>query len=1485
MLKSLTIKHKIYVAFFVILASLITSTVINDRLVASITQNTEDTTNLIESLNLGSQSIQSHAYQARTIFTEILNDPNPDTSKHYTDHIYGIQTIATFMLQTEYARAEELSKTFETPIELSDHLVNIIASAEKITAYFQENIKNLKPSTGVGSQSDIEFDGLYEDIEQRLSQYSDSINSQASSKAALKARFSIANAHVYLAEYLSGDSSENPKQIIQDIQTASALITPHTSMFAKDLKRLEKLASSRIDIYHQRVSISTPVKDTLNAFFDELLIEIEQLNQSLLAYDSFILKELKNKRDNIETITLLLSGFSIVTALLISYLIIRNLIQPLNTLKSNLVNIANGNHTPDIPMQQQPDELGEVARAIQQLKIKSIERKGFESANLAIKERLENMLESAPVGLIEVDKDGKIIMANNALTELFGYSNQELAGKAIEFLLPKSFHKVHVNLRKSFFKEGKNRQMSNGRVVEIQDKYNNTKFVQISLSNIKSEVEEYVIASILDVTNLRTLQDELSEQSSLLSSMIRDAPEAIIIANPDRTIRMINPMFTALFGYELNEIVEKKTELLYVSQASFEKTGKERYNTVGSSNYQAYEIEYRKKNGDIFLSETVGGSIKNQDGEVIGHMAFIRDITERKSHEKILKNYQRQIEDSNNRLQLATQSAHTGIWELDISSQRLHWDDAMLSIYGQSRQNFHERYEDWAKQVLDKDLDVTKRDFEQAIKDKAQYNATFRIVHPELGIRYIEAHATPQLDAKGNIERMVGVNRDITEKAQQQKQLKKNHKLLSAISRAQQQFIGDSNIREVFDILLMDILEITGSEYGFIGEILHQEDGSPYLKTHAISNIAWNEETEKFYEENAPKGMEFYNLKTLFGEVLTTQKTVICNTPMTHPASGGLPEGHPDLNAFLGQPFFSGNKMMGMVGIANRQSGYDQELVEFLEPLWGTLGQLIEALRMDQVRSEQEQQVNQLALVASKTKNAVVITDKDGVIKWVNKAFTHISGYTFQEAKGQKPGKLLQGPHTDPETIEFMSNCLRNGEAFQAELINYHKDGSEYWLSIEIQPVRNDNGEITEFIAVETDITQKKAAEEELHDAVARAESFAIKAEQANTTKSEFLANMSHEIRTPMNGVIGMLDLLLRGDLSDQQKKYTHMAQSSAESLLTLINDILDFSKIEAGKLDLEDIPFDLTKLISDFVQTFIYRAQEKDIQVNLDLTQIQNNTVMGDPSRVIQVLNNLCGNALKFTHEGQISVTAVQKNDYVTIAIKDSGIGIDKEKIDTLFTKFTQADGSTTRKYGGTGLGLSISKQLCEMMNGGIWVESKAGEGSTFSFKVQLPTTNEDIQSASSISNQESKPVTGMQPTPISQENRPLLLLVEDNLINQEVAKGIIEDLGYDIDTADNGQEALEKLSKSHDYLLVLMDCQMPIMDGYQATGEIRSGQAGSENQNIPIIAMTANAMKGDKEKCLAAGMDGYLSKPLDITNLEQTLAQWRNRRDFTEH
>jgi signal transduction histidine kinase/CheY-like chemotaxis protein len=378
-------------------------------------------------------------------------------------------------------------------------------------------------------------------------------------------------------------------------------------------------------------------------------------------------------------------------------------------------------------------------------------------------------------------------------------------------------------------------------------------------------------------------------------------------------------------------------------------------------------------------------------------------------------------------------------------------------------------------------------------------------------------------------------------------------------------------------------------------------------------------------------------------------------------------------------------------------------------------------------------------------------------------------------------------------------------------------------------------------------------------------------AEHASHAKGEFLANMSHEIRTPMHGVVGMLQLLLNAGLDKEQKERAELALSSARALITVINDILDFSKVEAGKLEIENIDFDLTSLIREIHLQHQPQAEARGLKIILNSDGISHRYVCGDPFRIRQVLNNIVGNALKFTHQGHIGIcaeTRLRTADVIEFRcqISDTGIGIPKDRQAAIFDSFSQADTSTTRQYGGTGLGLAIARQLCELMGGHITIHSSPGQGTLMNILVQLKPGH-----TPPVAEKREEIVETTLP------NCPVLL-VEDNPVNQRIAVAMLKQLNCTAQVANNGQQALEMLQTGNKPVrLILMDCQMPVMDGYETTTRIRAGEAGAMWRTIPVIAMTANSMKGDMEKCLAAGMNDYLSKPLNNEVFRQTLLSWR--------
>ena len=711
-----------------------------------------------------------------------------------------------------------------------------------------------------------------------------------------------------------------------------------------------------------------------------------------------------------------------------------------------------------------------------------------------------------------------------------------------------------------------------------------------------------------------------------------------------------------------------------------------------------------------------------------------------------------------------------------------------------------------------------------------------------------------------------------------------------------------------------------------------------------------------------------------------------------------------------------------------------------LKKLTGKLQAQRAALReANRQLQQQEAEYRKLALIAARTDNAVVLTDAQGVVEWVNEGFVRITGYTLEEIRGQKPGSLLQGPETDPQTTAFIRQQLRRGNGFRTEILNYGKSGRKYWLAVEVQPIHDAEGHVTNFMAIESDITESREAErrltmqhsvsqivaaapsvraaaaqilrnlchqlgwqvgafwevepggnhlqlvelwhEPLSDVRAFAEaSRAIRftrgvglpgrvwaggepawvrdvvtdgnfpraraaaadnlhgafafpvlaeghclgvmeffhraiaepdhplllmvatvgnqigqlvvrnraiadlerakqaAETANRAKSEFLAMMSHEIRTPMNAVLGMTNLLQGTPLNERQREYVQTVSESGQALLEIINDILDFSKVEAGQLRLEPEPFDLRQLVAGVADLLAAKAQAKSLALKVQVDPDVPEALRSDTGRLRQVLVNLVGNGIKFTEQGEVCVRVrcAQRNEArvrLRFEVQDSGPGIRPEDQARLFQPFTQLDATSARRHGGTGLGLAISRRIVELLDGAIGVQSTPGHGSLFWFELVL----DDARAPGLPPSPPAGPkLFESKPDAIVSGRPERILLAEDHAINRRLAMLMLETLGCRADFAGTGREAVDAWERLQPDV-ILMDCQMPEMDGFEATREIRrreAARAKGEGQRVRIIALTANALTGDRERCLAAGMDGYISKPFTVRQLSEALS-----------
>jgi hypothetical protein len=506
------------------------------------------------------------------------------------------------------------------------------------------------------------------------------------------------------------------------------------------------------------------------------------------------------------------------------------------------------------------------------------------------------------------------------------------------------------------------------------------------------------------------------------------------------------------------------------------------------------------------------------------------------------------------------------------------------------------------------------------------------------------------------------------------------------------------------------------------------------------------------------------------------------------------------------------------------------------------------------------EQLGFVEVLLEATPTAIYLKDLQGRYLRFNKAFEQLFGIERSEWMGKNVFDLVPGDAAvmmHRKDQELFDNHLI--QTYESTLTN-RKTGAVrqglFWKA----PLSNAEGQVTALVGTILDITERNRFEQDLRVAKQNAEA-------ANKAKSDFLANMSHEIRTPMNGVIGMTDLALDTVLNATQREYLSTVKSSAQSLMVILNDILDFSKIEAGKLSIEAVEFSLPDTIAEILKSINARAEKKGLALVCRLAPGVPRRVLGDPGRVRQVLTNLCDNAIKFTSAGSVHVvveaTPWRADGYeVHLSVQDTGIGIPADKQHGVFEAFNQADTSTTRQFGGTGLGLTISARLVELMGGRIWVESEPGQGSTFHFTVRV----QGVLAAPSV-------VTDPAPA-LPDDGRPLrILLVEDHPINQLLATTLLKKWGHHVVLAKNGQEAVD-LFPGAVWDLVLMDMQMPVMGGLDATRLIRASEPAS--QRTPIIAMTANAMESDRQACLDAGMDAHLAKPFSAAALQTVIQQY---------
>ncbi len=1040
-----------------------------------------------------------------------------------------------------------------------------------------------------------------------------------------------------------------------------------------------------------------------------------------------------------------------------------------------------------------------------------------------------------------------------------------------------------------------------------------------------------------------------------------------------------------------------------------------------------------------------------------------------------------EIYDIIHRINVATTVAQIGIWEFNLDEQKLIWDDQMYELYGYNPSDFSGKLSQWSELLHPDDKEEALSALNHSLTKIAKLDIAFRIVTPCGETRHMRAFARPLRSPTGNVAKIIGVNYDIGAQKQHQQWLEnglQSNELFIKVLRETDNavIITDENVKIKW--VNPGFTRITGY---YLEEILGKNPGHLLQGSQSSSDkIAIMRsavaQRERFNVEilNYRKDGEYIWLKINSHPIYVGGKFngfIAIQSDITEQKNAELAllKANKFQKAILDSAHLliiscdakgkiltcnqTAEKVLDYTKAELKQNGNIQqfmlqnELVDFMDASAQTQGSPLDALFY--LASQGQVDENQWTLVTKNNVKVPMEVTVTGIISPDNQLDRYLlvardisQIKQFEKERRQQQDLLettgemanLGGWALNLETNEVtwsdqvyrihelpigsdvdltsamnfypkdvrplvqkaIDNSIAAGGKWDLQVPFITAKGKHIWVRA-VGYAEYQNGLPVVLRGAFQDITEMKKAEEQ--------------AKEASRAKSEFLANMSHEIRTPINGIVGMNDLLLATELTHKQRHFAELVHSSSESLLLLINDILDFSKIEAGKLSIESIYFDLHLLLGNIIDTFASRAQQKGLELVFDLHMDVPQWITSDPGRIRQILNNLLGNAIKFTHHGEVILrVALKGENQLKFFVQDTGIGIHEDNQKALFSKFMQVDSSTTRHFGGTGLGLAISKQLSELLGGSVGVSSEWQQGSTFWFTIapealndnpvqfsplfpdretplqvllvddnptlstvlrqwltannmvvqnavnasgalkalrqsHLKTTKIDValidsnlsgingieltkairsndlfaklhiilmtphdwlekgtssQLASPVSyvakpvkpetlrgaftgaienGAKTKLITSLPETKLLNKNRqaPHILLVEDNFINQQVVIEMLKKLQCSVQVAENGQEAIHTLEESEvKFDAILMDCQMPIMDGYEASRTIRKSQHINYTSTLPIIALTANAMKGDKEACLAAGMNAYLTKPIVLAELRAELIKW---------
>ncbi len=1133
------------------------------------------------------------------------------------------------------------------------------------------------------------------------------------------------------------------------------------------------------------------------------------------------------------------------------------------------------------------------------------------------------IMNSALDAIIIINDKAEITFWNPQAEKIFGWAEKEIRGKRLtDTIVPSYLRLEHEKGMHHFHETGKGPALNKIRELVAVDKNNREFPIELSMIEVRQDDQLFFCGFVRDISERKKSEEELSRLSRVASSN----ESGVLFTDRSGKITWVNDGYSKITGYTKDEIIGRTPVELNkgtLSDKTIILSMVEAFNTGQSFDIEI--IQYHK-DGHWYWGRTKGQPILDTDGKVTQYFALLENVTQEKLKEEQLQILSSISAENKNAVVIADRNGN------------IEWvNNSFEKMTGFSFEEVKGRRPGHFLQGPDTNFETIAY-LSNQIRHGEPFNCEILNYHKNGKSYWLRIQGQALKNANGEIIKYFAIEEDVTAEKESNRKIREAEQLWQFalegagdgvwdynfetkklfLSEQNKKILGYSKDDEKINLLswldlihpddrhvisdtddLYQAQKIKSHRYEYriknkVGQYIwildrgmiteRTDSGKPIRIIGTHTNINFIKETEsalrkseeefRSLAENIPGVLYRYEFNQDGTELFTyispepERKIGLTADELNHFYDNIHPE---DLERereatrlafenkapfeFEGRFQTKGNPIIWL----KIYSYYSHTNAK---------GALVRSGIILNITKEKEAE---LAIQMREEKYRNIITnmnlglmevDKDEVIQFVNNGFCEMSGYSPEEMIGKKAATLfIAGP--EMEVMTHKNELRKKGVSDAYEITVRNKKGELKWWLISGAPRYNDSGDLTGSIGIHLDITEQKKLELELIDAREQAESSA-------TAKQTFLANMSHEIRTPMNAILGMTHQLGKTRLDKDQLFYLNTIHSAADNLLIIINDILDLSKIDAGKLSLEKIGFEPRMVINRVMQVMMHRAEEKGLDFTNKNCDIKLSPILiGDPYRLNQILLNLVSNAIKFTHKGTVDISCFVVKNYahkqkLRVAITDTGIGMDETFSKNLFQKFIQEDSSILRKYGGTGLGMSISKELIELMGGIITVNSKKGEGTviTIDFEFEKGTVND-------------LPVKEIPITDTSILQGKKILVTDDNEMNQLVAATVLQNYGAEIKEAFNGEEAV-KLLQQEVFDLVFMDIQMPVMDGFQATHIIRD----SIDKNIPIIALTANAIKGDNIKCLEAGMNDYISKPFEEMDLVNMVAKWLNEK-----